>query len=664
MQATGHRKQIVFFLISVILPSCVLVVFALRMIRQEKELTQKRILEERRRLAREIGQNLLVHLEKIKLQEAAVVTNLEPWQAGTKYKSPEVVLVGVVEGDRLLLPWELDRKSEESLKSLGQSSFREKIAQAEKAEFADGNPEEAVRMYMRALSGSTQPIQREYARLSLARALSAAGKKPEAIAQYCAILTLPSEVRDEFGIPLSYYAAGSLLVQSGDRGRIIGRLEEELQTRSWLSPGEAYRLRDLIETLDRKASKSADLKAIAVCRLGIQEHLRKMEQALALQRAFQGIRVTLFRNSASDRKTAGDAAGREARWGAFGEDAWLISLLAVPSNRRELLLAVEARTAFASMQLEGSSPVAFPQAFRLVTEAGGEGESPGENFRGLRIAFAENALPSVSEFRGFPALFYQLILLLVLSVTLFGAYLLWRDTRRELHLAEMRSQFVSSVSHELKTPLTAIRMFAETLRLGRARNEQMEQEYLDTIVNESERLTRLLNNVLDFSKIEKDAKLYRPAPADLGNVLRAAVRAMDYPLSQQGFRLRVELDDRVPEIRVDRDAIEQAVLNLLHNAMKYSGDARDIELRLKKVGPFALIQVVDRGIGIEQRQQKRIFEKFYRIPSKENERVPGTGLGLALVDHIVKAHGGRSQVDSSPGQGSTFSIYLPLEKTL
>jgi signal transduction histidine kinase len=226
----------------------------------------------------------------------------------------------------------------------------------------------------------------------------------------------------------------------------------------------------------------------------------------------------------------------------------------------------------------------------------------------------------------------------------------------------MRSQFVASVSHELKTPLTAIRMFAETLRLGRSKDIKMQTEYLDTIVNESERLSRLLNNVLDFSKIEQGKKIYRLEPNSLYEIIQDAARAMEYPLSQQGFLLRTNIENGLPDILADRDALEQAILNLLSNAMKYSASSREIELTLKRQGQWALIQVTDKGVGIDAKDQGRIFEKFFRIPSPENERLPGTGLGLSLVAHIAKAHGGHVEVESALGRGSTFTIHLPLEK--
>jgi signal transduction histidine kinase len=284
------------------------------------------------------------------------------------------------------------------------------------------------------------------------------------------------------------------------------------------------------------------------------------------------------------------------------------------------------------------------------------------NLQGLAISFTANQEQMLSTPWSIRPAFYLLALLLILGITLFGSYLLWRDVRREVSMAEMRSQFVSSVSHELKTPLTAIRMFAETLRLGRSKDIKTRNEYLDTIVNESQRLTRLLNNVLDFSKIEQGKRLYRPELASLYEIIESTARAIEYPLNQQGFRLDVQTEEGLPNVHVDRDALEQALLNLLHNAMKYSGESREIGLHLKRRDSQALIQVFDQGIGIDPQEQKHIFEKFYRIPSPENERIVGTGLGLALVFHIVEAHGGCLELESEPGKGSIFSIYLPLEK--
>jgi signal transduction histidine kinase len=142
--------------------------------------------------------------------------------------------------------------------------------------------------------------------------------------------------------------------------------------------------------------------------------------------------------------------------------------------------------------------------------------------------------------------------------------------------------------------------------------------------------------------------------------VRAAARAMQYPLEQKGFQLRISLEDGLPAMRADADALQQAVLNLLSNAMKYSGESRVIELELRRQEGEAVIRVRDHGVGIAPEQHTLIFEKFYRVPTAESQLIPGTGLGLTLVAHTAKAHGGRVEVRSAPGEGSTFSLCLPL----
>jgi signal transduction histidine kinase len=666
MKARGHRQQIVLFLLAVILPSLVLVAFTVRMIGQEKELAQKRATEERRRLARDFGERLLLRLEKIKLQEASALERvMEPGGTGVRatmkepieragYANPEVVLVGVAEDNRLRLPWEIDGRMEVAGRLLNQASFRQMIAGGESAEFSMRNPRQAAKLYESAMDRSGSPVQKEYAHLAMARALAKSGQVGEATERAQKILALPPDICDEFGIPLSFYAAGLLIEKSAALAEVAGRIKKDLESGGWLPPSAAYMLNDLIETLGQKASESSLQNAVSECQRTLQAHLRKLEQALALQEDFQALGLTILPGKGSNRG--------EPLWITYGENPWLLSLSLPLSGSQQILVAVNFPDILASLKSDTEMLKTFPKDFRLITDTAAEGETLGENFRGLKIAFDGTIEDWLSSQSSLQPLFYVLIVILVLGMTLFGAYLLLRDVRREVRLAEMRSQFVSSVSHELKTPLTAIRMFAETLRLGRLQNQKTQAEYLDTIVNESERLTRLLNNVLDFSKIEKGKKTYRPLPASLSEVIRAAARAMEYPLSQQGFKLNVEIEEDLPDLYVDRDALEQAILNLLHNAMKYSGDSREIDLRLRKSDRLAVIQVIDRGVGISAQEQKKIFEKFYRVPSPENERLPGTGLGLSLVNHIVAAHGGRIEVESTPGKGSTFSIFLPLEK--
>ena len=257
--------------------------------------------------------------------------------------------------------------------------------------------------------------------------------------------------------------------------------------------------------------------------------------------------------------------------------------------------------------------------------------------------------------------FYSIALLLVVGFTLFGGYLLWRDVQREVRLARLRSQFVSGVSHELRTPLTSIRMFAETLLHRGPADRETHDEFLGTIVDESNRLSRLLGNVLEFSAIEGGKRQYQMQPRDLAEIVQAAVRAIQQRLDAEQFVLEMALDEGLPPVPLDGDAIEQAVLNLLTNAMKYSGDSRRIDLGLSRDDGNAVISVSDGGMGIRPSEQRRIFESFFRSDSPAVEEIPGTGLGLTLVEHIVTAHGGFVELESAPGQGSTFTLHLPLE---
>ncbi len=231
-----------------------------------------------------------------------------------------------------------------------------------------------------------------------------------------------------------------------------------------------------------------------------------------------------------------------------------------------------------------------------------------------------------------------------------------------MRVAELQSDFVSSVSHELKTPVTAIRMFAENLRSKADPDPVMTADYLDTIVGESERLTRLLDNVLDLSQIEQDQRIYSLKPTSLAEIAARVARAIEYPLSREGFHLDLDLDDALPPVSVDGDSVEQAVLNLLTNAMRFSGTSREIGLSLRRQNGHAVIAVSDRGVGVPLEAQSHLTEKFYRVRSPENERVPGTGLGLTIVEHTARAHGGHLTVESAVGEGSTFSIHFPMEE--
>jgi signal transduction histidine kinase len=616
------RRQAFLFLVAIVVPCLVLVALSLRLMAQERQLEETRRAEQLQFLVVQVRQELLSRLEKIRQQEvaraaASAGNETPPGRRGA------VALVGAWVAGRLRLPWEGNPDALRFRASLNESRFADEIRQAEADELAARQYESAVRHYEAASAAARQPAQRTYARLLRARALGKLGRRTQSLTEYEAVLASPADLVDEHGVPLALYAAPPLLDAGLRRQEVLERIRLVVNGKRWLSPAALYLTRDLAVRLG-----AADVQA----RLAILFH--DTEQAEALQR--DSVRLLTVSSSG------------EPVWIAHGDPTWLASLTPSVAGRDGLVVAVRAGEILASL-----SSAARP--IRLASASEAAAQILGESFPGLRLV-----LPAPGAQDGSRQTFLAFGLVLALALAILAGYLLWRDVQRDRRLAEMRSQFVSSVTHELKTPLTAIRMFTETLRLDEEVDRRTRSEYLDTILHESERLSRLVDNVLDFGKIERGKKIYRFEPVRLDDVVEGAARAIQYPLEQAGFALDVAVEHDLPPVAADADALQQAILNLLTNAMKYSGDSRWIRLGLDRRNGDARIRVVDRGVGIAPADRRRVLERFYRAPTVENQHIPGAGLGLTLVAHIASAHGGAVEIDSSPGTGSTFTIRLPL----
>ena len=605
-------------LTAVFIPYLVLAALSLRMIGQERQLEARRTVEERQRRLTLVGQQLLSLLENFKLRQLA---QLLPRSQGTTPGPPvdrSIAFVGPVRESRVRLPWDDDPGARLFRGLVNEARFASQLGQAGAEERA-ARFEKAAAMYNRVIETARRPAQQAYARLLLAQGLEKAGRKPESRRQYERVLELPLQHVDEYGVPLAFYAAPHLLGDDLRRQEILRAIRTAAEREGWLSPAALYQGRDLARLL-----KVSELES------RFTEQISDREQAEALQADFA--RLVSVRPA------------REPLWIAFGQPVWMVSVAAGSGGADAWVLAVRADQALRALD----------STIRLAGQ--GEGSSLGESLPGLSVVIPATVPP--------PANYRQTLLVsaltLTLTLTLLAAFLLWRDVRRDMELAEMRSQFVSSVSHELKTPLTTVRMFSETMRLDEEMDRQTQCEYLDTILSESERLGRLVDNVLDFARIEQGARIYHRQPARLEDVVEEAARVIRFPLRQSGFTFDMAVERTLPPIEADRDALLQAILNLMTNAMKYSGASRRIGIDLHREGDDALIAVTDYGVGIAPEEHVRIFERFYRAPTSQGQYIPGAGLGLTLVAHVAKAHGGDVAVRSSPGAGSTFTIRLPI----
>ncbi len=260
----------------------------------------------------------------------------------------------------------------------------------------------------------------------------------------------------------------------------------------------------------------------------------------------------------------------------------------------------------------------------------------------------------------------ELIMVVLSSVVIVaGVATILFAAEKERRISALKSEFVANVSHELKTPLALVRMFGEMLQSGRVASEEKRKEYLDIIVGESERLSGLIENVLDFARVERGKESYDFVEGDVGEAVTRGVNVYRYRAEREGVAVVLDVEESLVAPRVDDRAIQLAVINLLDNAMKYAPDTEVVTVRASREGSDIVVRVKDRGPGIAAEDRNRIFERFVRgapspnAASASRPPVRGSGIGLALVKHIAESHGGRAWVESGVGVGSTFCFTVP-----
>ncbi len=255
---------------------------------------------------------------------------------------------------------------------------------------------------------------------------------------------------------------------------------------------------------------------------------------------------------------------------------------------------------------------------------------------------------------------YLLIAVLILTFILF-IFLFYKYISREADLLKLKSNFVDSVSHTLKTPLTRISLLAENVESGWVKDEKKKKEFLQTIISESYKMNDMINNMLNFSKIDAGKKHYDMKMDSLSEIISSVVDNYSEYIIKLGFDLEISIDKNIPDFNMDREAIKTILINLLQNAIKYSSPEKYIRIALFKDEEKIVLEIEDRGFGISKKEQKKIFEKYYRTQSKQVKSLEGSGLGLYLIKNAVAAHKGEIKVKSEPDHGSTFSIIFSME---
>lgn len=374
-----------------------------------------------------------------------------------------------------------------------------------------------------------------------------------------------------------------------------------------------------------------------------------------------------------DRQTEGDSSAnaRIRRTLQMGDVSFLLLTRSTPDRRTALLISPRF---LESVWLNGlgSGDRAHGIDFALTDADGrpvlGQTDSP-LSMQSVRAA-STTQLPwtvhAISRLNGVaPGLSSQTKLVLagivmMALVVLAGGYLINRAIVRELQVACLQSDFVAAVSHEFRTPLTAIRQLAEMLAKGRISSDERRQQFYETLLGESDRLHRLVEGLLNFGRMEAGQLRYRFEPVDPDKFIRGIVSDFEREVAGRGYHIELRGDEGLPHIRADRESLARVFWNLLDNAVKYSPANRTVWVDLSDAGRRLAVRVRDRGIGIPAAEQKEIFRKFVRGTASKNTNIQGTGVGLTMARQIVAAHGGDISVESQPGEGSVFTVMLPV----
>jgi signal transduction histidine kinase len=251
--------------------------------------------------------------------------------------------------------------------------------------------------------------------------------------------------------------------------------------------------------------------------------------------------------------------------------------------------------------------------------------------------------------------------ILIAGILTFGLIFTIRSIAHELELAKLKSDFVSTISHEFKSPVTSIRQLSEMLKTNRVPTRERRVQYYDILVEQSERLSLLIDNILDFSKMEEGRKKFVFEKTNIHEVLQEIISTIQDRVRHEGFVIEVKITGPLPIIKLDRAAISQAINNLIDNAIKYSAEIKKVVVNAYTENHYLVISIQDFGTGIRKEEIGKIFDRFYRGGDELTRKVKGSGLGLTLVKQIVEAHQGKVEVKSETGKGSVFTVFLPID---
>jgi signal transduction histidine kinase/tetratricopeptide (TPR) repeat protein len=695
-----HKKFLAIFFIVVFLPSLLLAVFGIRAIYNEKYKLRQRTFEEQRKFLSDVKSEITTFIEKkssnlkglssspgfregdLRAIRSAVLAGLqseslvgeivvwrivgEPWLPALQERPPDSVPFAVPDRWRALGP---------------------ELKETETWEFARREYSRAISLYRQLMSGAQDRRVRAWLLNRIARCEAKRENHGEAIAIYRSLIEDFTDIPTESGRPLELVSRLELLdAFLADKAMtrfFEGSLEaySRLQDNPWSLSSALFQFyADMLrEKIGEALTSAAPAPVPTGYRAAVENHQKLIEKKMSAWRLARAVQTDILPGLARGLEGQGPEEIPVLKTAfAFEGDDVLAFVVPLPSPNKEFLGELVRTENLKGLLDSLVSRSSLPGVALLVRSnlTGRVVESPHSQdppttrpvltdvFQGSFLPWQLELHPTGPERPEVPIygnIFFWIILAL-LVILFIGSGLVVRTIVQEANLLKLKSDFVASVSHEFKTPLTAMGAILEHLLRGDVKDPARTREYIGILRHDSDRLKRLVKNVLDFSKIEDGKREYRPRPTDVVQLVEREVRAFEKESGIEGLRIGLQSDDDVPSVPLDEEAIGQALHNILDNAVKFSSrdGAIDVEVRIKSDTVEIVVQ--DSGIGIPENELKRVFEKFYRGKRAASVSPTGTGLGLALVRHIVDAHHGDVVIQSRPGQGCRVSLILPVRR--
>jgi signal transduction histidine kinase len=697
-----RRRILLHFLLGIGLPSLLLGYLAFRGIQNDVALLEKQRLNEHRTITQQITDSIDERISEVEgafLQSIAdrpsphelsgVLRSLEILK-GEQPLVEEVFLFESPEHVRLPLA-KLVFLSGEGAKPLQPQSPLPTLLPGEQHEFQQKRYPEALTSYQQVFAKASNRQVKGEALNAIARVQVKSDSLADAIESYKTIAQDYSDVRTGNGMPLGLAARfelGALFLTADDSGsaaQTFIRLYKGLIHGEWALDKSQYEfsVQQVEESIDEilsqdeamqsyrstfrtLRSKETRQREITEKMLTFQENAARgllARMPRSIERASDAVRRftldieggTYLVSMPGERKQNGRPV-RE-NWGLLLDPEQLTTDLLEPVIQQhvspgDIHWVIRGREGETLLKSDHSTP----GAMTVRTDFAG-------NFPPWSLEFHQQTPHLVETLLTSRRGIYLYVFLLLAGILIFGSTLTIRSVTHEIELGKMKSDFVSTVSHEFKSPLTSIRQLAEMLQAGRVPSEERRQRYYDVLVEQSERLSLLVDNILDFAGMEEGKKEIEFEPVDMASLLEDLVSTIQQQVRHGELTIEAEIAKPLPSVQADRAAITHAITNLIDNAMKYSAGSKKVYVRGFSDDRDLVIAVQDFGAGVQPEEIEKIFDRFYRGGDELTRTVKGSGLGLTLVKQIAEAHDGSVHAESEPGRGSTFSIRLPLQAT-